>query len=560
MYFLGSEISVSYFAASIVFWGLFGSVLNWFFGPTKKNLIASVHEGFKRAIILAGIVFVLGMVMNYFKPQQQEGTFTASVKMPKASNEPLNFDVDFANSRHDAVLTKVQTDVAEFIFSSHGATLIDAAFTRNLSGNRKQLFTIWKEGYFTEKQYYPFMLALDTNTPYDYDLIDREDFNNRVVLTYKGHSDQGVIFKKFTIYKDNFSIELSLRLQPKKSMRPRLIWASPALKELGEYDSINSIACTKLGKVTITPAAKIVEDQGYMHPEIYGSDNKYFLCALIKDTNKFSERAYSRKIEESAYHANRVDAVNYTVVSYLEGKEIFEDTTWDMTFYFGPKELEPLIHEDARLEKILDYGWFSFVTKPMLSFLKYCDYYTHNYGYAILLATLLLKLLLLPFTFRGDKKMREFQESQRQLEYLEKKYKDNPELLNQVKAEHALKNGMTMLGGCLPQFIQMPFLLGLQGALRNSLELYEQPFLWIKDLSVPDHYYILPFLMFISFVFSFFLNQKNTKGVRGVLWPLVIGLVMGGVGTIMASGLGLYLLFNNILHIIQIRVQRAFGL
>ncbi len=560
MYFLGSDVSISYFVASIVFWGLFGSILNWFFGPTRKNLIASVHEGFKRAIILAGIVFLLGMVMNYFKPQQQEGTFTASQKVSKISEEPLNFDVDFSKSHHDSVVTKVQTDVAEFSFSSHGATLIDAVFTRKLSGDRKQLFTIWKEDYFSEKQYMPFMVALDSNTPFEYDLVDREELNNRVILTYKGHSDQGVIIKKFTVYKDTFVIDFSLTLQPKKSMRPRVIWSSPALRELGEYDSINSIACTKAGKMIITPAVKIIEDQGYMHPEIYGSDNKYFLCAMIKDQNKFVERAYSKKLQEQAYHAYRVDAINHSVISYLEGKEVVEDTTWDMSFYFGPKELEPLIQVDSRLEKILDYGWFSFVTKPMLSFLKYCDSYTHNYGYAILLATLFLKLLLLPFTFRGDQKMREFQESQKRLEYLEKKYKDNPELLNQAKAEHALKNGMTMLGGCLPQFIQMPFLLGLQGALRNSLELYEQPFLWIKDLSIPDTYYLLPLLMFISFVFSFFLNQKNTKGVRGVLWPLIIGLVMGGVGTIIASGLGLYLLFNTILHIIQIRVQRAFGL
>ena len=548
MYFLGSEVSINFFLTSILFWGVFGSILNWFVGPTKKDLLGSVQEGFKRAIVLGGIVFLLGAVFSWFKPTQPEGTFTASAKTVQVAQEPLQFDVDFAPSKSEPTITNVTTDIASFSFSSHGATLVDAVFSRELSGGRSQAFAVWKQEYFTEKNQYPFMVGLDQHTPYEYELIDQKNNASSVVLTYKGYSDQGTIIKEFTVHKDTSVIDLALTLEPRKTMRPRIMWVNPMLKELGEYDAINAVACTKTGKFVITSSGKIDATQGYIQPEIYGSDNKYFLCALVKDADKFVDRAYSQKVNES-------------VVSYLEGQEVSETTTWNMSFYFGPKELEPLIAVDRRLEKVLDYGWFSFITKPMLSILKYCDQYTHNYGYAILLVTLLLKLLLLPFTFRGDKKMREFQESQKKLEYIEKKYKDNPELLQQAKAEHAMKNGMTMLGGCLPQFVQMPFFLGLQGALRNSLELYEQPFLWIKDLSVPDTYYILPLLMFLSFIVSFLVNNatQKTKGVRGLLFPISIGMLMGGVGTIMASGLGLYLLFNNVLHVVQVRIQRAFG-
>ncbi len=547
MYFLGSDVSVHFFIVSVAFWGLFGSVLNWFVGPTKKNFVVSVQEGFKRAIILGGIVFLIGAVFNWFKPSQPEGTFTANVKTVQIAQEPLQFDVDFVQSKYEPVITNVQTHAGSFGFSSHGATLINAVFTRELSGGRTQAFTIWKQEYFTEKNQYPFMVGLDQNTPFDYELIDQKDTEVATVLTYKGSSDQGTIIKEFTVYKATSVIDLSLTVQPKKTMHPRIMWASPMLKELGDYDSVNVIACTKAGKFVTTGASKVNVEQGYIQPEIFGSDNKYFFCAVVKDKDAFMSRAYAQ-------------AVNDSVVSYIEAEPVSEEKTWKVSFYFGPKELEPLVAVNPRLEKILDYGMFSFITKPMLSLLKYCDQYTHNYGYAILLVALLLKLILLPFTFRGDKKMREFQESQKKLEYIEKKYQNQPELLQQAKAEHAMKNGMTMLGGCLPQLVQMPFFLGLQGALRNSLELYEQPFLWIKDLSVPDSYYILPFLMFVSFLVSFLFNANKIKGVRSLLWPVTMGMVMGGVGTIMASGLGLYLLFNNVLHVLQVRLQRVFGL
>ena len=547
MYFLGSEVSINFFLTSILFWGLFGSLLNWFVGPTKRNMIASIQQGFKSAILLAGVVFMMGSIVNYFRPAQPEGTFTATVKNVEINQAPLQFDVDFIESDCEPVITTVETNSGTFNFSSHGATLVDAVFSRELSGERTQSFTVWKREYFTEKNQYPFMVGLDQHTPYIYELMNRNDSDDSVILTYKSSSDQGTIIKEFTIHKYNSKIDLSLTLQPKTTMHPRIMWASPMLKDLGEYDSISAITYTKAGKLVTTAVGKVDAARGYLQPEIFGSDNKYFFCAMVKDENAFVDRAYAQ-------------AVNDTVVSYLEGKEVSEDTTWKMTFYFGPKELESLVVVDKRLENILDYGIFSFITKPMLRILKYADLYTHNYGYAILLVALLLKLLLLPFTFRGDKKMREFQESQRKLEYIEKKYKDNPELLNQAKAEHAMQNGMTMLGSCLPQLVMFPFFIGLQGALRNSLELYEQPFLWIKDLSMPDAYYILPFLMFMSFVITGLMNASAAKGIRGVMFPIVMGLVMGGVGTVMASGLGLYLLFNNILHVVQVRVQRVFGL
>lgn len=549
MYFLGAEVTIQFFVTTIFFWGLFGTVVNWLFGPTKRDIAASAIGGFKRAVILAAIVMAVSSVINWFKPQQQEGTFTAAVKTVEVVQQPLQFDVDFVQEKSlpSEVITTVQTNAGSLGFSNYGASLVQAVFARELSGSRVQSFPIWHKEYFTEKNQYPFMVALEKNTPFVYELIDHTSSDEQETLVYKAYSDQGTITKTFEIDKREMCIDCTLTMEPKKSMKPRLMWISPILKDLGEYDTTTAFAYTAAGKYVSTSADKVVSSQGYIAPTLFGSADKYFVSAMIKDHDTFVHRAYNQ-------------TVNDHIVSYLEAEEITEPTTWKLTFYIGPKELKSLKSTDTRLEAVLDYGMFSFISKPMMTLLNYADYYTHNYGYAILLVTLLLKLLLLPFTFRGDKKMREFQESQRKLEYIEKKYKDNPEMLQKAKQEHVMNSGMGMLGGCLTNFVQMPFFLGLQGALRNSVELYGQPFLWIKDLSMPDQYYIIPLLLFLSFLITFYINGASTKGTRKVLWPVTVGLVMAGIGTIMSSGLSLFLLSNNLLQIVQIRIQKAFKL
>ena len=96
---------------------------------------------------------------------------------------------------------------------------------------------------------------------------------------------------------------------------------------------------------------QIAFTQGYLQPDMFGADNKYFLCAMVKDSDKFINRAYSQTVRD-------------VVVSYLEGKEVSEETTVHLSFYFGQKELESLVAVDHRLEKVLDYGWFSLYDLP----------------------------------------------------------------------------------------------------------------------------------------------------------------------------------------------------
>lgn len=550
MYFLGSEISVNFLVVTLVFWGLFGAVLNWFFGPTRHNLIASVKEGFYKAFVLAGVLFLAGSIFNWFRPVPQAGTFTAPVAVEEqvVVQSPLRFDTNFADEQVcEPTITTVTTHNAVFKFSSHGATLDDVTFMRELPGGKKQEFVIWKPEHFSAVGVAPFTVALDEKISAHYELVDQETTADFSSLTYKVATSQGQILKKFTIHKNTPVVDVSITVIPKKTMRPRMIWTNPMTKDLGQYDAMTLWVLPADGKLSSIRSNKIDQTQGYLQPTIFGAANKYFLCALVEDKDHFMQRAYARVADD-------------TIVTYTQAQEVSEPTTWNMKFYFGPKELESLVSVDPRLEGVLDYGMLSFITKPMMRILKYCDHYTHNYGYAILLVTLLLKILLLPFTFRGERKMREFQESQKRLEYIEKKYHDNPEALQKARTEHALQNGSAMLGGCLPMLIQMPFFIGLNGGLSNSLELYKRPFIgWITDLSLPDSYYILPLLIFFVFFVTSVVNATK-KDVRGVLSSAVMALLISTFFSTMASGLGLYMFFNSLLHLIQIRVQKALGL
>jgi len=116
----------------------------------------------------------------------------------------------------------------------------------------------------------------------------------------------------------------------------------------------------------------------------------------------------------------------------------------------------------------------------------------HNYGIAIILVTLLIKLLMAPFTFRSEQGMKERAEFQRKMKYLQEKFKHDKQALASAQAELLRKNGLSGLGSCLPNLLQLPFFIVLGSVISNSIELYKAPFLWINDLSAPDPYYILP--------------------------------------------------------------------
>lgn len=219
--------------------------------------------------------------------------------------------------------------------------------------------------------------------------------------------------------------------------------------------------------------------------------------------------------------------------------------------YAGPKELDRLKALGHDLDRLVDFGWFDFLAKPALAFLKFVYRYTRNYGIAIIILTILIKVFFHPLTHKSLKAMQAMQALQPKIAALRERYKNNPQRLNQETMQLYKRYGVNPLGGCLPMLFQIPVFIALYNALSSAIELWRAPLdgYWIKDLSAADQYHILPILMGVSM----FIQQKmspsagDPRQARLMLYFMPVFLTI--IFWSFPSGLVLYWLVNNLLQI-----------
>ena len=226
--------------------------------------------------------------------------------------------------------------------------------------------------------------------------------------------------------------------------------------------------------------------------------------------------------------------------------------------YFGPKDIDVLRAVRPGMEKLIDYGWFAVIVAPLLWLLKQFHAAIPNWGVAIILATLVIKILLFPLTWKQLVSMKKMSALQPKIEAIRLKW--TPKLKSDPQARVKLNEETMALyktekvnpaGGCLPLLLQMPILIAFYNLLSHAIALRHAPFaLWIQDLSAKDPYYVTPILMTLTM----WLQQQmmpatgdaTTKRVMGFL-PLVMGFMFKD----MPSGLVLYWLVQNVLSIVQ---------
>lgn len=184
------------------------------------------------------------------------------------------------------------------------------------------------------------------------------------------------------------------------------------------------------------------------------------------------------------------------------------------------------------------------------------DFGFPNYGIAIILFTVVLKSLLFPLTAKQIKSMKAMKEMSPQLKKLQEKHKDDKVALQKATAELYKETGINPLAGCLPLLVQMPILSGMFYALRGYKYLTHPGFLWIKNLSAVDHFYILPILAALTTYFSSrqtSIGAENSANPASKVVVLVMPLFIGYMTLHFPSGLGLYWVVSNLMQIIQQR-------
>ncbi len=363
--------------------------------------------------------------------------------------------------------------------------------------------------------------------------VRKED--NRYIFSLKKGDIS--VEKIFVINKDQ-TISISLKTKGLNNVGLGII-SGLTLESQGSFGHSGAIIKTDKELIKLDP--DITKEQIIRGNILWaGEENKYFL-QMVAGKDGFP-----------AVHVIPVGG-NHTVVlseipASLEG------------FIFSGPKLYSLLGEitdkykkewnvDLALQDTVDFGIFGILGKPLFLIMHFIYNYVHNWGLTIIILTVLLRIVLFPLNHKSLKAMKKMSDLAPEIQKLQKKYKDDPQKLQQEMMKLYAEHGANPMSGCLPIIAQIPIFIALYNVLMVTVELKNVPFLWIPDLSDKDPYYILPILMGLSMIAQQWITPSSDKNQKMIMY------IMAAVFTFMfmnfPAGLVLYWLTNNILGIGQ---------
>lgn len=272
-----------------------------------------------------------------------------------------------------------------------------------------------------------------------------------------------------------------------------------------------------------------------------GVDTRYFTNVIIPE-EPFEKCRIG--LEQREFFRAALVSPRFTI-------EPGQSKTWNFTSYVGPKEIEAMANFQVNLEESVDYGVFAFLCRPFRWVLVHFYDWIGNWGFAIILLTIALRLLLFPINQKAYGSMEGMRRLQPQLEQLRAKYKNDPQRLNTEMMKLYQKENVSMFG-CLPMFLQIPIFFAFYRTIYNSVELYHADFVWwYTDLSAPDPYYVLPVVVTGLMVSQQFFMPQTAQNAQMKVMMWMMPIMFGVFTFVLPSGLGLYLTVSVSLGIAQ---------
>ena len=268
----------------------------------------------------------------------------------------------------------------------------------------------------------------------------------------------------------------------------------------------------------------------------------YFVSAWLPG-EKANREYFTKKVSDKLYSAGVIVPVGTIAPG--------ASASFTMPLYVGPQEQDKLKQLAPGLDLVVDYGWLTVLAYPMFAVLSWINKIVSNWGWTIIIFTILLKLVFFPLNQKAGKSMAHMKHLAPKVEALKARYGDDKIKMNQAMMELYKTEKINPLGGCLPILIQMPFLIAMYWVLLGAVELRDAPWLgWITDLSTPDPYYVLPVIMGASMLIQTKLNPTPPDPIQAkvmMLMPLVFSVMF----FFFPAGLVLYWTMQNILGIGQ---------
>jgi YidC/Oxa1 family membrane protein insertase len=380
--------------------------------------------------------------------------------------------------------------------------------------------------------------------------LDKDRSKDTLVLTYAGPGGIA-IEKQITFYNNSYKIDVAVKTKGIEGYN--LLLGT----DFGLADKVSKDAAGRVGFIAVVDGKTVKDKIEKIKNEVqysgsiawFAQEDKYFTASLV----------YGEQGIVTARREAGLPQFGDLLTSDLTVKE--KPETRSFSLYAGPKSYTLLQEQGHGLEQMVDYGWFGILAKPMFWLLQQFYHVSGNYGIAIILLTIVVRLLLFYPSLKSATAMEEMKKIQPQLTALREKYKKDPQRMNQEMMKMYKEHKVNPLGGCLPMLLQLPFFVALYNVLSVSIELRQSPFIsaWIKDLSVYDPYYILPVLMGVSMVFTMKMTSTTVDPQQQKIM-MFMNIAFIFLFAWLPAGLLLYITLSNVLSIVQqLYVRRLLG-
>ncbi len=367
-------------------------------------------------------------------------------------------------------------------------------------------------------------------TPYTADkaTVDTQNGDRSLTLTQKLSS---VTVTKILTFNPNGTYDVSVKLS-----NPVEYYISPGFRPTEHTDmyTFKGVLIRKAdGTIETIKDGGAKGDEVFLKATIVAASDKYF-------TNAFYD--FDHGLDVYITKDAKEDPL-----AFVKGNPAF-----NAHVYSGAKEYDKLHSIDPRLTDIIEYGFFTFISKPLFILLKSIYNFVGNWGWSIVIITILLRLVLFPLTYKGMVSMNRLKALSPKVKEIQKKYKGDPAKMNAKMMELYKKNNANPMGGCLPMILQIPVFFAIYRVLLNAVELKHAPWIgWIHDLSAMDPYFILPVLMAGTMFWQQHITPTNITDPMQAKIMKFLPLIFMFFFVTFPAGLTLYWFVNNLFGVIQ---------
>ena len=468
-----------------------------------------------------------------------------------------------SNNAKKGQFFKISNSNIELTVSSIGGDIVESRLLNfrekaEIGSNPISLFTQKRENYIAqsglihEKTDDSRQVAeLAPNHHDDFKLLKLAD--RYVELIWQDKSKKIKVLKKITLKEDDFVADISYEISNNSSKD----WVGRA------YNQLRRSKPTE-GRSWITPSffgAAFYEDNSYKKvsfDEISDSQMAEQISGgwVAMMQHYFVSAWAGKEGENSLFYTKEIKGKNGTEYSIgMRSEPIFiepeQTANFSRTLFVGPKLQKNLEKVSPGLDLTVDYGMLTFLSKPLFWLLDKIYSFTANWGWSIILLTILIKVLFYKLSETSYRSMAKMKKFTPKIQTIRERYADDRQKLNQAMLEMYKQEKINPLGGCWPILIQIPVFIALYWVLLESVEMRHAPFiLWIDDLSSKDPFYVLPLLMGVSMYIQQKLNPTPPDPVQAKVMQF-LPIIFTAFFAFFPSGLVLYWVANNILSIAQ---------